>query len=224
MSRAQLSSRHQAVHIVSMAQLLKKSPLRLTRIASRVVNRCMPCEDAIFSLQIPSTLKRYVRKNYLKDKFECSEILPPLEEDEMSCWFEEPFLHISNDEWLTIMSWSYGVPYFAAEKNHIKSVFFTMDDGNDKYCYECAYTYCKDNAAYKISKYSDCDVESGDQLIDALQCLDMWCNRCVTRSLFWLEEYPWNTHYITTRVLVNEYHKVDGQWRPREINGAWNHY
>lgn len=190
-----------------MAQLLKKSPMRLTRIAGRVVNRHVPCEDAIFSLHIPNTLKKEIVKHYLKDKFMCSEILPPLEEDEMTCWFEEPFIDITNDEWLTIQSWNYGIPYFAHEKNHMKYVFYTMDDGNDRYCMECAHTYLKNKATHKIQKWTDCNFETADNLIETMQCLDAWCARCTTRSLFWIEDWPWRSeHYLHIAEVVSTHY------------------
>lgn len=155
-----------------------------------------------------------MQNNYVHDKFTCEETLPPLEEDQMTCWFEQPWLNITNDEYLTIMTWSYGVPYFAYEANHIEEVYYTYDGGNDRYCYSCAHQ--RSTAEYKIEKWHGCDFARGEDLIDELQCLSRWCTNCTTTSLFYLENYPWQGHNARhawcASDLLETYHKVDGRW------------
>ena len=175
------------------------NPLKLTRIAGRVVNRHIGVESDIALLCIPNTLKQSLHNNYLKDKFMCEEFLCPLEEDQMNTWFEQPFLTLSNDEWLTIQQWQYGVPYFAYEKNHIKYVYYTMDDSDKRFCYECAHLYCKEVAQYRIEKWSSCDFEYSQNLIDTIQCMKAWCHHCKTTSLFYIEEWCWNSDHLPAR-------------------------
>lgn len=194
--------------MLGTCSFLKKSPATLIRITERVINRLIKHEEDINTLCIPKVLQIELKKKYLQDKFECEETLPPLEEEEMSCWFEEPFLNLSNDEWLTIMSWKYGVPYFAHEKNHIKYVYFTVDDGIDRYCWPCAFQYLKTIAVYKIEKWSTCEFERAEDLIDTIQCMNCWCNRCMTRSLFWITSWTWNTdhHLLPCSELLETYY------------------
>lgn len=183
-----------------MAQSLRQ-PKSLLRYCIKKINRIIPCEDAIYQLHIPNILKKQLSKYYLEDKFTCEELFPPLEPREMPIWFDEPFLNLSNDEFLTIMNWNYGVPFFAFERNHIKYVYYTYDDGTDKYCAECSNIYLKNIAKYKIEKWSCCEFEYGDTLIQCLQGPDSWCHNCMTRSLFWIEEWVWNTDHLNFRCL-----------------------
>lgn len=191
-----------------MNNINKKQPNSLVRLCTKQINKLIPNEDSISQLCIPFILKKYLTRFYLEDKYMCEELLPPLEPDEMTCWFEEPFMNISNDEFLTIMNWNYGIPYFAYERNHVKYIYYTVDDGIDRYCWECAYTYLIDIAQYKIDKWASCEFEFGDTLIACLQEPNLWCSRCMTRSLFWIENWTWNTDHLNFRCLelLNTHH------------------
>lgn len=180
-----------------MAPVLKKSPKKLERLARRVVNEHVHTETKIFDLPIPKVLQRKCGSTYLKDKFMCTESIAPLEEDDINQWFEEPFVKISNDEWLTIQSWCYGVPHWAFDKNHIRLIYFTEKNGSDRFCWDCIHTkYSSREKNVVIQKWTECDFATGEELIDHMQCLSMWCNYCCTTSLFYIEDYPWRSQHI----------------------------
>lgn len=182
-----------------MAPVIKRSVSTLTRQASRVINKAIRKESDIAKLEIPATLLRVLGKFYLKDKYYCTETLPPLEPEEMTCWFEQPYEMLSSDEWLTLQAWSYGVPHFAYERNHIKLQWYTIDNGPDRLCPRCVEYLTKDHAVhYDVTRYADCDFVRGDELIDYLQCTNYWCNHCYTTALFFIEDWPWTSDHIAS--------------------------
>lgn len=204
MRSSQFIDDYRAVHIVSMS-IVKKQVKRLQRQAAAVVNRSLILESDIDTLEIPKCLKRSLHKNYLMDKFWCEEVLAPLEEEDFNVWFEEPYLTLTNDEWLTIQNWNHGWPKFAYEWNHVKFVYYTINGSNNPLCHNCCLAAYRNrgDTAMTISKIKRCDGAHADDLVDLLQCMDSWCDKCVTTSLFWIEEWPWSSphKYVTPTVI-----------------------
>lgn len=180
--------------LVSKSIERRRHPATLRRYSARVTNQTINREKDIEKLEIPKILKLYCKKHYLYDKFIKEDGDCPLSYDDFQQSFEQPFLNLTNDEFLTIMNWKYEVPNFAYDENHIKYIYYKFEFDDRRYCHNCMLNTAK-NSNNGIYKVRCCDWILGEDIIDAMQCTDAWCDICTTSTLFWIEYYPFSVKH-----------------------------
>lgn len=124
-----------------------------------------------------------------------------MEPNEITLSFKAPFEVASTDEYLTINNWIYDVPEFCYEQNHLKCVWYEIDNNNDALCFDCIICIHRDKPKYAIGKpvikKFCCSVVSGADFIEEIQQNWLWCSRCFTTTLFYIEDYPFHSHRPT---------------------------
>lgn len=173
----------------------------LVSLCRKRINCLLRQEKDIKALEVPTCLKKKLTKHYLTDKFWSDDYLPPLEPHEITLSFGAPFEIASTDEFLTLHNWIYNVPEFAFEMNHLKCIWYEIDNNNDQLCFDCILCIHRDQPVYArgkpvIKKYC-CSVVPGDELIEEIQQNWLWCSRCFTTTLFYIEDYPFYAHRST---------------------------
>lgn len=180
-------------------------PPKLTSFARCKINNTIVSYQAIDTLEIPVVLKRKLEKRYINDIIYCSESRKRTLEDcvEFPHHFEQPFLNIGPDNYLTIMQWDWlaGIPHFAFERTHIINKWYEVRGDVGHFCNECIRDIREqivltqpDSCIDYIDLHTSCTSELADDLIDYLQCESYWCSKCTTTALFYIEDWPWYTH------------------------------
>lgn len=189
----------------------KWNPVSLEHLARTVVNCNLSDYEDISKLQLPNCLLHRLRRRYIKDRFYCDEELPGVfEDEEFPFFFEEPFINIGPDAFITIQKWGRTVPPFAFEFNHLQRIFYQLFNGESSveqnyFCLQCAMHLWRNDRRYThLRKMHDCEITFGSELIDRLQSGDLWCRRCHSTSLFWIEDSPTRYHKTNVRLCCYE--------------------
>lgn len=151
------------------------------------------------SLEIPTSLKYYLKERYVTDKYFCQDVLPPLLPEEFGIQFEQPYMKLTNDEWLTIQNWTAGIPEWVFEVTHLKVVYYSIDNEDKRLCYNCLIQRMKnkpENELWHVFRQRYCDTEYGGELMERLQDPGLWCDWCMTTSLFFLEEWDNRVRHV----------------------------
>nr|UCS96310.1 MAG: nonstructural protein 3 [Parvoviridae sp.] len=187
---------------------LTYNPNSLVSMARKVINTELRYAADIDALEIPETLKRYLRDRYIGDLIFCSEgfvdVLDRAQTFGIS--FEQDFMSLSIDDYITLHYWDprMGWPAFAYEQNHIINTWYEVRGVRLRYCNECI-RYIREKLqdqdkakkpgeGYVIDKWTSCSMERAEDLIDYMQCQLYWCCKCHTTALFRIEDWPWHTH------------------------------
>lgn len=202
------------------------NPKSLLEIARMETNRNLLCKPAIDHLPLPLTLLQDLKEYYLSDKLTCEEYWPSY--DDGNCWFEfeQPWLNVGDDGYLSLMNWDH-VPPFGFELNHVTQIWFRFTDWNinglwdnetDYLCHRCYLNIMcqpsQENILRYVSCLESCEKVTGDSLIEFIQGQDMWCSNCKTCALFYIENATENTHR-RCRYSVNSiarYESINGRW------------
>lgn len=185
----------------------KKSPKRLQRLAARAVNKKIFLEEHIDLLEIPTVCKAHCKTHYLMDKFHCEDILSGIDLEELDLnIFDDYFYKCTNDEWLAIQCWNGKcIPDMAYEVNHVKLKYYVINHINHRLCFDCMgqIAHNIEKRPVYVERHTWCDTVGSGDLIDQLQCMEMWCDNCTTTALFRIEDWPFSARhqYHTGRVF-----------------------
>lgn len=188
--------------------------------------------SSISLLPIPFCFKKNLRDKHLEFELNCTDRMPPIEEEEFFFRFDEPFVNIGVDAFLTIMRWDkahYGVPDFAWEFTIIHEIFYEYDHGEwnntERVCFNCIHDIYRESVEKEdkliVTKWHHRDWSYDSDIIDWLQCTRHWCDRCHTTALFYFEPAPCKIRggmFLMEVLAAYHFQRVNGKWRelPRQ--------
>lgn len=177
---------------------IKYNPRTLQRLCAASINKLVRTQQDIKKLEIPNCMKELLEDNYFSDNLWCDDKLPPIECNDYPYDHAEPYVQLSNDEFLSLHRYR-EVPWFAYGRTHINKVWYEIDWNNEPICWTCAREANRDPRMHGrvIYRIASCFISPGEHVLDAIQGLDMWCSNCYTVSLFWLSEYIFRCDHYT---------------------------
>lgn len=176
---------------------IKFNPPTLKRLCVATINKSVGKEPQLRQLDLPRVCIRDLEEHYFTDNLWCDDKLAPIDMDQYPYDHSEPFMQLSNDEFLSIQRYD-EVPWFAHERNHVHKMWFEVDWNNEPICWQCALKANKnpDLHGHTLYRISSCFTAPAERIIEAMQGLDMWCTNCFTVSLFWISEYVFHSSHF----------------------------
>lgn len=215
--------------------LIRRTPMSLESTARRALNRNLVLESDIAELPLPTTLRVQLRKNYVRDKYFCTDCLEPIKRQEFFDWFDVPYKQFARNAYLYTMrlhttdcditfimnTFIVHIQRFDIfEVNPMSDWDIILYSGLCRFCMlGCLdIAMCKNVKSIVVEEQYCRRLVAGHFILDEIQQSNLWCSRCYTSTLFVITE---NDNFEEQNMYSYSYTTLDrSRWDV--VNGRWH--